>query len=105
MLAPALIALFAGRLSAQCLPLRLPISASTRGIAMADANTAGRDDEVIFYGLAQLAVARGTSASVERYSDRLVGGALSTVSRIASGAVRLGAQIVEGRNEPQCNLV
>jgi hypothetical protein len=104
-LAPALIALFAGRLSAQCLPLRLPISASTRGIAMADANTAGRDDDVIFYGPAQLAVARGTSASVERYSDRLVGGALSTVSRIASGAVGLGAQIIEGRNEPQCNLV
>ena len=72
---------------------------------MADANTAGRDDDVIFYGPAQLAVARGTSASVERYSDQLVGGALSTVSRIASGGVGIGAQIIEGRNEPQCNLV
>lgn len=72
---------------------------------MADANTAGRDDDVIFYGPAQLAVARGTSASVERYSDRLVGGAMSTTARIASGGVGIGAQIVEGRNEAQCNLV
>ena len=105
LLAPALLALFAGRLSAQCLPLRLPIGASTRGVAMADANTAGRDDDVIFYGPAQLAIARGTSASVERYSDRLVGGAVSTVSRIASGGIGIGAQIIEGRNEAQCNLV
>jgi len=72
---------------------------------MADANTAGRDDDVIFYGPAQLAIARGTSASVERYSDRLVGGAMSTVSRISSLGIGMGAQVVEGRNEPQCNLV
>ena len=105
LLAPVFLAFLAGRLSAQCLPLRLPIGASTRGVAMGDANTAGRDDDVIFYGPAQLAVARGTSASVERYSERLVGGAMSTVSRIASGGVGIGAQIVEGRNEAQCNLV
>ena len=105
LLAPALLALAAGRLSAQCLPLRLPIGASTRGVAMGDANTAGRDDDVIFYGPAQLAVARGTGASVERYSDRLAGGAMSTVSRISSIGIGLGAQIVEGRNEGQCNLV
>ena len=105
LLAPAFLAFFAGRLSAQCLPLRLPIGASTRGVAMGDANTAGRDDDVIFYGPAQLAIARGTSASVERYSDRLVGGAMSTVSRIASGGIGIGAQVVEGRNEAQCNLV
>ena len=105
LLASALFSLVAGRLSAQCLPLRLPIGASTRGVAMADANTAGRDDDVIFYGPAQLAIARGTSASVERYSDRLVGGAMSTVSRISSLGVGIGAQIIEGRNETQCNLV
>ena len=104
LLAPAFLALAAGRLSAQCLPMRLPIGASTRGVAMADANTAGRDDDVIFYGPAQLAIARGTSASVERYSDRLVGGALSTVSRISSLGVGIGAQVIEGRNEAQCNL-
>ena len=72
---------------------------------MADANVTGRDDDVIFYGPAQLAVARGTSASVERYSDRLVGGAMSTVSRISSLGVGIGAQIIEGRNEARCNLV
>ena len=102
LVAPAFLALVAGHLSAQCLPSRLPIGASARGIAMADANTAGRDDDVIFYGPAQLAIARGTSASVERYSDRLAGGALSTVSRIASLGVGVGAQIIEGHNDAQC---
>jgi hypothetical protein len=105
LLAPAFLALLAGRASAQCLPLRLPIGASTRGVAMADANTAGRDDDVLFYGPAQLAVARGTSVSVERYSDRLVGGAMSTASRISSLGIGIGAQIIEGRHEAPCNLV
>lgn len=90
--------------SAQCLPLRLPIGASTRALGMGDANTAGGDDDVIFYSPAQLAVARGTSASVERYSDRLTGGAMSSSSRIASGGIGVGAQIVEGSNDAQCQI-
>lgn len=72
---------------------------------MGDANTSGRDDDVIFYDPAQLAVARGTSASVERYSDQLAGGALSTVSRFADGGIGVGAQIVEGKNDAGCRIV
>ena len=87
---------------AQCLGQRLPITASTRGAAMGDASTALRDDDVIFYGPAQLAVARGTSAAAERYFDRLASGTVSTTSRLASGGIGVGAQIIEGRNVDPC---
>lgn len=87
---------------AQCLGQRLPTTASTRGAAMGDANTASRDDDVIFYGPAQLAVARGTSAAAERYFDRLASGTVSTTSRLASGGIGVGAQIIEGRNVDPC---
>lgn len=100
----ALTALIPCRLAAQCLPLRLPMGGSTRAIAMGDANTAGREDDVIFYDPAQLAVARGTSASAERYSDHLAGGAMSTTTRFASGGIGIGAQIVGGTNAPQCTI-
>lgn len=99
-----LAALIPFRAQAQCLPLRLPMGGSTRAIGMGDANTAGRDDDVIFYNPAQLAVARGTSASIERYSDHLAGGAMSATSRIASGGVGIGAQLAGGTNAPQCNI-
>jgi hypothetical protein len=96
--------LLPSQLAAQCLPLRLPMGGSTRALAMGDANTAGRDDDVIFYDPAQLAVARGTSASFERYSDHLSGGALSASSRIASGGIGVGAQFVSGTNGSQCSV-
>lgn len=88
--------------NAQCVSQRLPTSASTRGLAMGDANTAGRDDDVIFYGPAQLAVARGTSVAAERFFDGLGSGTLSSSARIATGGVGIGAQIVEGRNVDPC---
>jgi hypothetical protein len=69
---------------------------------MGDANTAGRDDDVIFYGPAQLAVARGTSVAAERYSDRLAGGTISSTLRFSSGGIGVGTQIVEGRNVDPC---
>lgn len=90
------------RASAQCVGQRLPITASTRGAAMGNANTAGRDDDVIFYGPAQLAVARGTSAAAERYFDRLASGTVSTTSRLASGGIGVGAQVIEGSNVDPC---
>lgn len=97
-------ALFVAAASAQCVPLPLPTTASTRGLAMGNANLAGRDDDVIFYGPAQLAVARGTSVAGERYLDGLAGGTASTTSRLASGGIGVGAQIVEGRNSDECLL-
>jgi hypothetical protein len=66
--------LFAAVVAAQCVEVPLPTSASTRGLAMGNANLAGRDDDVLFYGPAQLAVARGTSVAAERYVDGLASG-------------------------------
>ena len=94
--------LTADRLPAQCVDLPLPTSASTRGLAMGNANLAGRDDDVIFYGPAQLAVARGTSVAAERYFDGLAGGTVATTSRLATGGIGVGAQIVEGKNSDAC---
>jgi hypothetical protein len=96
--------LAAGAAGAQCVELPLPASASTRGLAMGNANLAGRDDDVIFYGPAQLAVARGTSVAAERYVDGLAGGTAATTSRLASGGIGVGAQIVEGNNSDDCLL-
>lgn len=87
---------------AQCLDVPLPNSASTRGLAMGNANLAGRDDDVIFYGPSQLAVARGTSVAGERYVDGLAGGTAATTSRLGSGGIGVGAQIVEGKNSAPC---
>ena len=92
----------ATRVGAQCVDLPLPNSASTRGLAMGNANLAGRDDDVIFYGPSQLAVARGTSVAAERYVDGLAGGTAATTSRLGSGGIGVGAQIVEGRNSTSC---
>src|SRR5436190_6388312 len=94
--------LTADRLPAQCVDLPLPTSASTRGLAMGNAKLAGRDDDVIFYGPAQLAVARGTSVAAERYMDGLAGGTVATTSRLASGGIGVGAEVVEGRNPDSC---
>ena len=76
------------------LPVVLRVPMSTRMLALGDAGVAGRDDDVVFYDPAQVAVARGTSVSGERYSSSTSGGALSTVMRLASGGVALGASWV-----------
>lgn len=76
-------------------PLALRLPASTRMLAMGNADVAGRDDDVVFYGPAQIGVARGTSASVERYTPHAVAGAASTVTRLGSGGVAFGVSAVE----------
>lgn len=98
----AFLLLFASSAAAQCVDRPLPNSSSTRGLAMGNANLAGRDDDVIFYGPPQLAVARGTSIAAERYFDGLAGGTAATTSRLASGGIGVGAQIVEGKNSLSC---
>lgn len=102
LLAVSLCTSLTDRLIAQCVDVPLPTSASTRGLAMGNANLAGRDDDVIFYGPAQLAVARGTSVAAERYFDGLAGGTVATTSRLATGGIGVGAQIVEGKNSDAC---
>src|SRR5437764_13749369 len=96
------LSVFALHAAAQCIDRPLPTSGSTRALAMGDANLAGRDDDVIFYGPAQLAVARGTSVAAERYFDGLAGGTVATTQRLASGGIGVGAQIVEGKNSLPC---
>lgn len=99
----AAISLFTGgRATAQCVDRPLPTTLSTRGLALGDANAAGRDDDVIFYGPAQLAVARGTSVAGERYGPVLASGTVATTARLATGGVGVGAQVMEGRNTESC---
>lgn len=78
-------------------PLVLSTPAGARVLALGNLGVAGRDDDVIFYNPAQIAVARGTSASYERYSSTSSGGALSSVTRLSSSAIAIGASVVEYR--------
>jgi len=71
-------------------PLAFRLPASTRALGMADVGVTSRDDDVVFYNPAQLFVARGTSASVERMTADAVGGTMSTVLRLGPGGVGLG---------------
>ena len=89
-------------LAAQCIDRPLPSSFSTRGLAMGNADLASRDDDVIFYGPAQLSVARGTSVAGEGYPGKLASATMATTARIASGGVGLGAQVMEGENVGSC---
>ena len=62
---------------------------------MGNTGVAGRDDDVLFFNPAQLQVARGTSASVERFSANSAGGSLSSVTRLTSSSIAIGMQYVE----------
>lgn len=93
---------FSSRAAAQCVDRPLPTSTSTRALAMGDANVAGRDDDVIFYGPAQLAIARGTSVAGERYADGLASGTMATTGRLSNIGIGIGAQMVEAHNADQC---
>jgi hypothetical protein len=61
---------------------------------LGNTGVASRDDEVIFFNPAQIATARGTSVSVERYSASAVGGSLSSAGAFASGGIAIGARVV-----------
>lgn len=78
-------------------PLAFRIPASARILGMADLGVVGRDDDVLFYNPAQLLVARGTSASVERMSPDVRGGTTSTNLRLGSGAFGIGVNYLEYR--------
>jgi hypothetical protein len=76
-------------------PLAFRLPASTRMLGVADIGVIGRDDDVLFYNPAQLMVARGTSASVERMNEHTVGGTMSTVLRLGPGAIGIGVNYLE----------
>jgi hypothetical protein len=78
-------------------PLALRLPASARALAMGDIAVAGRDDDVIFYNPAQLAIARGTSMSFVRMAPDQYGGTMSTVLRLGSGGLGIGVNFLEYR--------
>lgn len=91
----ALLAATAAAAGAQEYPLapliaRLP--GGTRALAMANADAGGREDDVIFYNPAQLAVARGTSASAEFYTGANLLATLSTAMSVGGGGLGIGVQ-------------
>jgi hypothetical protein len=103
---PFLVAALAGSLGAQgnqcctvdrdqTAPVILHLPASARWLAMGNAATGSRDDDVIFYNPAQVAVARGTSVSFEQYSAGTRGGTLSSVARLNTGGVAVGVNLVD----------
>ncbi len=73
-------------------PLIARLPGSTRALAMANADAGGRESDVIFYNPAQLAVARGTGASAEFYTEANLLVTLSTVLDLGPGAVGVGVQ-------------
>jgi hypothetical protein len=104
-LIPSILLLVAAQpVRAQCVTNVLPMSTSTRALAMGDANAAGRDDDVVFVSPAQLATARGMSASAERFDDVTTNAAVSAVTRLATGGVGIGVSLTQGR-DPGCSNV
>lgn len=75
-------------------PIVLTLPTGPRTLAMGNVGIASRDDEVLFFNPAQLAVARGMSASAERYSAGANGGTVSAVTRLGSGGVAVGMRMV-----------
>jgi hypothetical protein len=73
--------------------------ASTRALGMGNVGIASSDDDVLFYNPAQLVVARGTSASGERYSGTSGGGALSSVTRFNGGGIAVGATLLDYQSD------
>jgi hypothetical protein len=76
-------------------PLVLQLPSSARALALGDAWFAGRDADAMFYNPAQLATARGTELSVERYASASTSGAMSSAMSFGSGGIGIGAQYLD----------
>ena len=75
-------------------PIILELPAGARTLALGNTGVAGRDDDVIFFNPAQVAVATGMSASGERFSENAGTGALSAVTRFnGSGGIAIGMRM------------
>jgi hypothetical protein len=84
-------------------PTVLSLSASTRALGMGNVGVVSRDDDVLFYNPAQLAIARGMSVSGERYSSSAGGATLSSVTRFNNGGIAVGMNMVNYR-APQATV-
>lgn len=91
----ALLALFApAAAGAQTYaPIILRLPAGPRTLALGNTGIGSRDDEVIFFNPAQLAVANGFSASGEWTSASSGNGALSAVTRFNRGGIGIGMRM------------
>ena len=76
-------------------PIILLLPSGPRTLALGNTGVASRDDDVLFFNPAQLAIARGFSGSLERYSAHASGGTLSAVTRLATGGVAVGMQMAD----------
>jgi hypothetical protein len=76
-------------------PFALRLPGSARTVSMANIGVTGRDDDVVFYNPAQLAIARGTSVTLTRLSPSVDGGSMSTVLRLGSGGIGIGMSFLE----------
>ncbi len=76
-------------------PSILLVPASTRALGMGNVGIASRDDDVLFYNPAQLAIARGTSAQVEWFPQESHAGTVSSVLRFWKGGLAVGASARE----------
>ncbi|MGH7619538.1 MAG: hypothetical protein ACREPM_20180, partial [Gemmatimonadaceae bacterium] len=76
-------------------PIVLLLPSGARTLAMGNTGIAGRDDDVLFFNPSQLAIARGFSASGERYSPTAGGGSLSAVTRFGTGGIGVGMRMAD----------
>jgi len=75
-------------------PVVLLLPSGARTLAMGNTGIVSRDDEALFFNPAQLVIARGFSASYERYSSTAQGGTLSAVTRFNNGGIAVGMNTV-----------
>jgi hypothetical protein len=66
---------------------------------MGDANSASSDPDVIFYGPAQLAVARGVSGGAARYDEYTLG-SVAVVQHVGNGGFGVGATYAGAQRLP-----
>ena len=77
-------------------PIVLLAPAGARTLAMGNTGVASRDDDVLFFNPAQVAIARGFSISGERYSSSAAGGSLSAVTRFNNtGGIAIGMRFAD----------
>lgn len=75
-------------------PLILLLPSGSRSLALGNTGVASRDDEVIFFNPAQLAIASGMSVSGEYLSSTAGLGALSAVTRFnGNGGIGIGVRM------------
>jgi hypothetical protein len=76
-------------------PLVLQLPASTRALAMGDADVAGRDNDVIFYNPSRLGLTPGLGAAAERYRSASTLGVVSANAAFWTGGVGVGVQMLD----------